>query len=96
VFVEPWVLNRYHSVNEVGGHLLEGDLHTILVIEGGNKPSNMATPVEAATPATATAGAKSATVKRPATALSTPNLSRFPSVERTDLPDIDSRLPLDT
>ena len=50
-------------------------------------------PVVAATPATATAGANSATESRPAMALKNPNFRRVPSVEEVGLLDIDSRLP---
>jgi hypothetical protein len=44
------------------------------------------------TPATATAGAKSATDNRPATTLSEPNFRRLTNVEDLELPDIGSRI----
>ena len=44
------------------------------------------------TPATATAGAKSATDNRPATTLSRPNFRRLTNVEDLELPDIGSRI----
>jgi len=56
----------------------------------------MATVDDAATPATATAGASNTTESRPATALSNPNFRKFASVVNILLPDIDFRIPFES